>query len=84
MEYLRADQPAVDVRDPNLESETTPPELEAPTTPLALREVAVGAKEDAPILEREELVAPSSLGLADSMGIASMDLLRIEDMAPGQ
>ena len=47
MEYLQADRPAVDVRDPNLESETTPPEIEAPTAPLALREMAVGAKEDA-------------------------------------
>ena len=81
MEYLRADQPAVTVRDPNLESETTPPEIESPTAPLALREMAVGAKEDAPILEREEMISPSSLGLADSMGVASMDLLRLEDMA---
>ena len=81
MEYLRADQPAVAVRDPNLESEATPPEIEVPTAPLALREIAVGAKEDEPILEREEMISPSSLGLADSMGIASMDLLRIEDMA---
>ena len=81
MEYLRADQPAVSVRDPNLESEATPPEIESPTAPLALGEMAVGAKEDAPILEREEMISPSSLGLADSMGVASMDLLRIEDMA---
>ena len=81
MEYLRADQPAVSVRDPNLESETTPPEIESPTAPLALGEIAVGAKEDAPILEREKMISPSSLGLADSMGVASMDLLRIEDMA---
>ena len=81
MEYLRADQPAVAVRDPNLESEATPPEIKAPTAPLALREMAVGAKEDAPILERVEMISPSSLGLADSMGMASMDLLRIEDMA---
>ena len=81
MEYLRADQPAVAVRDPNLESETTPPEIESPTAPLALAEMAVGAKEDAPILEREEMISPSSLGLADSMGVASMDLLRLEDMA---
>ena len=34
-----------------------------------------------PILEREKMISPSSLGLADSMGVASMDLLRIEDMA---
>ena len=81
MEYLRADQPAVDVRDPNLESEATPPAIEAPTAPLALRETASGAKEDAPILEREKMISPSSLGLADSVGIASMDLLRLEDMA---
>ena len=81
MEYLRADQPAVAVRDPNLESETTPPEIESPTAPLALREMALGAKEDAPILERVEMISPSSLGLADSVGMASMDLLRIEDMA---
>ena len=32
-------------------------------------------------LEREKMISPSSLGLADSMGIASMDLLRLEDMA---
>ena len=81
MEYLRADQPAVVVRDPNLESEAAPPEIETPMAPLALREIAVGAKEDAPILEREKMISPSSLGLADSMGVASMDLLRIEDMA---
>ena len=81
MEYLRADQPAVAIRDPNLESEAAPPEIEAPTAPLALREMALGAKEDAPILERVEMISPSSLGLADSMGMASMDLLRIEDMA---
>ena len=81
MEYLRADQPAVAIRDPNIESEATPPEIESPTAPLALREIAVGAKEDAPILEREKMISPSSLGLADSMGVASMDLLRLEDMA---
>ncbi len=81
MEYLRADRPAVAVRDPSLESEMTPPEIESPTAPLALRELAAGAKEDAPILEREKLISPSSLGLADSMGVAAMDLLRIEDMA---
>ena len=27
------------------------------------------------------MIPPSSLGLADSMGVASMDLLRLEDMA---
>ncbi len=81
MEYLQADRPAVDVRDPNIESETTPPEIEAPTAPLALREMALGAKEDEPILEREKMISPSSLGLADSIGEASMDLLRLEDMA---
>ncbi len=81
MEYLRADQPAVAVRDPNLESEVTPPEIESPLAPLALSEMAVGAKEDAPILEREKMISPSALGLADSVGAASMDLLRIEDMA---
>ena len=81
MEYLQADQPAAAIRDPNLESEAAPPEIEAPTAPLALREMVVGAKEDAPILERVEMIPPSSLGLADSMGMASMDLLRIEDMA---
>ena len=43
--------------------------------------MAIGAKEDAPILERVEMISPSSLGLADSMGVASMDLLRLEDMA---
>ncbi len=81
MEYLRAEQPAVDLRDPNLEREATPPEIEAPTAPLALRELGVGEKEDAPILEREKMLSPSSLGLADSMGIASMDLLRLADRA---
>ena len=28
MEYLQADQPSVDLRDPNIESEATPPEIE--------------------------------------------------------
>lgn len=81
MEYLRTEQPAADLRDPNLESEAVPPEIEAPTAPLALREIVGGEKEDAPLLEREEMLSPSSLGLADSMGIASMDLLRLADMA---
>ncbi len=81
MEYLQADQPSVDLRDPNIESEATPPEIEVPIAPLALREIVGGAKEDAPILEREKMISPSSLGLADSMGIASMDLLRLADMA---
>ena len=81
MEYLRPEQPAVALRDPNLEREATPPEVETPTAPLALREMDIGEKEDAPILEREEMLSPSSLGLADSMGIASMDLLRLADMA---
>ena len=81
MEYLRADQPAVNIRDPNLASEAIPPEIEAPTAPLALREIATGEKEDEPILERVEMIPPSSLGLAGSVDVSSMALLRIEDMA---
>jgi len=57
------------------------PEVEEQLAPDELREIASGAKEDVPHLARERMLSPSELGLADSMGIASMDLLRIVDMA---
>ena len=56
-------------------------EVEVSGAPLALREVASGAKEDEPQFERVKMIRPSELGLADSLGIRSMDLLRIVDMA---
>lgn len=56
-------------------------EVEAPSQPLVLREFLTGAKEDEPILKRVEMLRPSELGLADSIGLPAMDLLRIVDMA---
>lgn len=81
MEYLQTEQRAAEIREQDLRLETTAPEIEAQEAPLVLREIASGAKEDAPILDRVKMISPSALGLADSMGIASMDLLRLVDLA---
>lgn len=82
MEYLqRPEEQAAEIREQDLQLETTAPKIEAPEAPLALREVASGAKEDAPILEQVKMISPSELGLADSMGIPSMDLLRMVDLS---
>lgn len=82
MEYLSSQAAPQQVPEGDLA--TLPPavpEVEVSGAPLALREIASGAKEDEPQLERVEMIRPSELGLADSMGIESMDLLRIVDMA---
>ena len=82
MEYLqRPEAQAEEIREQDLRLDTTAPEIETQEAPLALREIASGAKEDEPIFERVKMISPSALGLADSMGIASMDLLRMVDLA---
>ena len=81
LEYIASEQQAVELRDSYLQQQSEPEKIEEQLAPLALREIASGAKEDAPILERVKMLSPSELGLADSMGITSMDLLRIVDMA---
>lgn len=82
MEYLqRPEEQAAEIREQDLRLETTAPDIETQQAPLVLREIASGAKEDAPVFERVKMISPSALGLADSMGIASMDLLRMVDLA---
>ena len=81
MEYLQSEQRAVEIREEDLQLEVSAPEIESQQAPLVLREIASGAKEEVPILVREKMLSPSALGLADSMGIASMDLLRLVDLA---
>jgi hypothetical protein len=81
MEYLQTEQQAAEIREQDLRLEATAPKIETQEAPLVLREIGSGAKEEAPILDREKMISPSSLGLADSMGIASMDLLRLVDLA---
>ena len=81
MEYLQTEQRAVEIREEDLRLEVSAPEIESQQAPLVLREIASGAKEEVPILVREKMLSPSALGLADSMGIASMDLLRLVDLA---
>ena len=82
MEYLqRPEEQAAEIREQDLRLETTAPDIETQQAPLALREIASGAKEDEPVFERVKMISPSALGLADSMGIASMDLLRMVDLA---
>ena len=82
MEYLRTEEPeAVAIREEDLRLEAKLPEIEAEDASLVLREIGSGAKEEKPILDRVEMIAPSAMGLADSLGIASMDLLRLVDLA---
>ena len=82
MEYLRTEEPeAVAIREEDLRLEAKLPEIEAEDAPLVLREIGSGAKEEKPILDRVEMIAPSAMGLADSLGIAAMDLLRLVDLA---
>lgn len=81
LQYIASEQQAVELREQDLQQQAEPEKIEEQLAPLALREIASGAKEDAPILERVKMLSPSELGLADSLGIRSMDLLRIVDMA---
>lgn len=81
LEYIAADREAVELSERELPMELRPQEVEVPEAPVALRELASGAKEDDPILERVKMLSPSELGPLDSLGLPSMDLLRIVDMA---
>jgi len=81
LEYIASEQQAIELSEQELRLQAEPEKIEDQAAPLALRQIASGAKEDAPILERVKMLSPSELGLADSIGIRSMDLLRIVDMA---
>ena len=82
MQYLQSQADPQEVREGELALEASVvPRVEAPLAPMVLKEIASGAKEDLPQLAQERMLSPSELGLADSMGIASMDLLRVVDMA---
>ena len=82
MEYLqRPEEQAAEMREQDLRLETTAPTVDVQEAPLVLRNIASGAKQEEPVFERVKMISPSALGLADSMGIASMDLLRMVDLA---
>lgn len=82
MQYLQFQAPPQEVREGELAlAAPAVPRVEAPLAPTVLKEIASGAKEDLPLLAQERMLSPSELGLADSMGIVSMDLLRLVDMA---
>ena len=81
LEYIAADRKAVELDERELPMQIIVEEVEVEDAPVALREVASGNKEYDPILERVKMLSPSELSLSDSLGIPSMDLLRIVDMA---
>jgi hypothetical protein len=83
MEYLRSKAEPQEVPEGDMSRWAVVPKVEEQVAPTALREIASGAKGEIPELERVEMIRPSELGLADSMKVASMDLLRIVDMARG-
>ena len=57
------------------------PGLPAPQPPEVLESPRPTGRPEAPLLAREEMPSPSRLGLADSAHTASMELLRLEDLA---
>ena len=82
MEYLRTEEPeAAAIREEDLRLEATVPEIKFHDAPLVLREIASGTKQEEPIIDRVEMITPSVMGLADSLSAASMDLLRLVDLA---
>ncbi len=81
LEYIPAEREAVELSERDLKLQIDPEEIDLEEVPLALREVASGAKEDEPIIEAVKMLSPSELGPLDSLGLPSMDLLRIVDMA---
>jgi hypothetical protein len=81
MEYLEAGGQARAMAEEELSLAPSVPRLEEAVAPGALRELAMGAKEDVPHLERQRMLSPSELGPADSLAIVSMDLLRLVDLA---
>ena len=81
LEYIPAEREAVELSERDLKLQIDPEEIDLEEVPLALREVASGAKEDEPIIEAVKMLSPSELGPLDSLGLPSMDLLRIVDHA---
>ena len=81
MEYLQADRPAVDVRDPQSRKRDDPARDRGSNGPLSVaRDGRRCEGRCANFRAREDGLA-LVVGVAGSMGEASMDLLRIEDMA---
>ena len=82
MEYLDSEALPPELRESSLESlPPSPADIEAPDAPTTLEEFRIGAKASAPVLVQETRISPTQLGLADSVRHASMDLLRLQDMA---
>ena len=80
-EYLPSKSPDIRMLDPDLALLSKPLKIEEPVLATELRTFAAGAKEENPLLDRVRMLSPSTLGLAQSVGIPSMDLVRIADMA---
>ncbi len=82
MEYLDPESLPPELRQSGLEPlPPSPSEIEVPEAPTTLEEFHIGGKDSAPVLAQETRISPTQLGLADSVGHASMDLLRLQDMA---
>ena len=81
LEYLSSDRPTVKMPDQDMALLSEPPKIDHPVVETELEAFASGTKEGKPLLDRVEMLSPSVLGLARTVGIPSMDLLRIADMA---
>ncbi|MEE3234306.1 MAG: DUF4159 domain-containing protein [Candidatus Latescibacterota bacterium] len=81
LEYLPSDRRTVKVLDQDMALLSEPPKIDEPIVETELQAFASGTKAGEPVLDRVQMLSPSVLGLARSVGIPSMDLLRIADMA---
>ncbi len=81
LEYLFSERPNIKIKDEDTALWYDLPKIDEPKIYRELQTFASGAKEDKPVLDRVQMLSPSILGLARSVGMPSMDLLRIADMA---
>ena len=81
LEYIYSDRPKIKIPDETTALPYDPPKIDEPKIHTKLQAFASGAKEDEPVLDRVQMLSPSNLGLARNVGIPSLDLLRIVDMA---
>ena len=57
LEYIPAEREAVELSERDLKLQIDPEEIDLEEVPLALREVASGAKEDEPIIEAVKMLS---------------------------
>ncbi len=82
MEYLDSERVPPKVEESGVELvEPRLPGIEEPEISTGLEEFIVGTKSDTPALARVEMVPPTQMGLADSVGYVEMDLVDWEDLA---